>query len=450
MSVFPIDETTDFRLVPNVRNAFLSGNTSEFERYASEILFFPKEYQRSFKDIPEEQHMVYWTENHLAGILSSEYLIAQKLGIPLNHNRLEIFLKSRVKYGSSEYLSVAYQAYTLAGLLNVYDFADSLELRDLAKQVIDDIIMSYTYVVHPFTGKFASAGGRLYSYMRTTTDNLKISPLLYLLVGKSIERFNRTSYTLANALLTTTYTIPSKAYDIIEERRKPGIHEYKIRLTKNIPSISNDPIWILWTYGVYLSPFRIHQTIYFIYKYGLYDHHHFSKALSGLKLHSGLARFFVYLFLTIFYGIITPFISFLGKSSWLTDAKLHTVTITKENKSVCVITSITSDASGYKAAQQFPAQILIDSETYYTTFGKIESGVKKELSSMSVLPYTNITHKDSKVFLNVYFGSYNPFFRWLSKNDELTIHKNESGDNNGNFKINIIEQTKTKVKIQIE
>jgi hypothetical protein len=452
--VFPIDETTDFRLVPNIRHAFLSNDFYEFERYSKEIHFFPKETENIFRNTPDDQHLVYWTENHLAGILTSEYLIAQKLGNKLGNNHLEIFLKSRIKYGSSEYLSVAYQAYTIAGLLNIYDFAGSdpysEELKQMTKKIIDDIVISYAHVVNPYNGKIASAGGRLYSYMRTTTDNLKITPLLYLLVGKDIRHFGM-NYTLAYALRTSSYTIPLAAYEIIDQRRNPGIHDYTLRLTKEIPALSSDPMWILWSYGVYISPLRLHQLIHFVGKYHLYDHHHFKSVLSSLKLESRSRRLFLYVLISILFILLSPLMYIVGRSSWLTNAVLTVSTITTKESDVCVITSINSDASGYKAAQQFPAQILLNSETMNVSFGQIESGIKKELSSMSILPYTSIQKNNNKRILKFSFGTYNPIFRWLSRNDILKVNSTivNTTNNDRKIKINVIKQTSNQVEIEI-
>jgi len=420
MSVF-VDETTDFRLVPLVRKAFLTQNFDVLQEIKNKVHFWP-DGPEFFKNTPESEHMVYWTENHLAGILSTEYLIAQHFHENLNHNRLEQFLKSRITYGSSEYLSVAYQAYTLAGILNLVDFCTDEKIKRLATRFCNMIAEQYAHVINPFTGNVASAGGRMYAYMRHTTDKLKISPLCYLLVGEPerMNQLNPDKFTLAYALQTTSYKVPDPVFDIIKKRRQTGTHYSKLRLTAPFLS-ADEPIWICWTYGQYTA--RPVEAVRFMYDHGLHFHHHFRAAVSKLFGLGQASVVLLQLTILLFYPLLTLLFYMFGTVSWLTDVELETVTMVQDNKSVVVITAaVPKHTRGRPAAQQFPAQILVNDLTIYTNFGQILSGVKKEMSGMSIMPNVDLTADHDTAILHLEFLTYNPVFALRSRKDALEVN----------------------------
>lgn len=432
-----VDETTDFRLVPLVRKAFLENNFEVFQEMLDEVHFWP-EGPDFFTKIPEDQHMVYWTENHLAGILSTEYLVHQKLGLDLKHDRLRQFLESRVRYGSSEYLSVAYQAYTMAAVLNVVDFCKDESLRSLATRFCDMISRQYAEVINPFTGHVATAGGRMYSYMRKTTDKLKISPLCYALVGqpergrafdpKADARREATGvqaepvkFTLAYALQTTSYRIPQDAFDTVQARRKPGVHKRTMRLTSDGVS-SDEPIWVNWTYGRYADPHRLFETVKFVYDHGLHHHHHF-EAVAPLFSLGYASVVLIWLLILLFFPLIVMFVHVFATVSWLTGVVLEVETHVKSDAegkpSVVVMTAaVPKNNVGRPAAQQYPCQILVNDRTVYLNYGKILSGVKKEMSGMALMPSVRL--EDG--VLETEFDSNNPLFWFKSRGNSIVVN----------------------------
>lgn len=449
MSVF-VDETTDFRLVPLVRRAFLENKFDVFQEIKDKVHFWPTG-PDFFKNIPEDEHMVYWTENHLSGILTTEYLVAQQSGTKLNHNRLEQFLESRVKYGSSEYLSVAYQAYTMAGILNLVDFCTDPYIQQLAKKFCDMIVMQYAYVINPFTGHVASAGGRMYAYMRRTTDKLKISPLCYLLIGQPerMDQFDPMKFTLAYALKTTTYKVPERALEIIAERRQPGTHGYSVRLTAPALS-SSEPIWVLWTFGQYANSTRAIETVRFFYEHGLHYHHHFkgAESLFGLGTVSVLL---IQVLLLIFYLVFMLLFYMFGTVSWLTDVTLDTVTMVQDKSVVVITAAVPRSVRGRPAAQQFPCQILINDMTVYTNFGKIMSGVKKEMSGMSMMPHITLEVQNGQAELDIEFTSYNPVFALRARDDTIeVIGIEEAAKKFPEWTIRILTQTPKELRLIVK
>lgn len=452
MSVI-VDEITDFRLVPLVRQAFIENKFDVFQEIRDKVHFWPTG-PDFFKNIPEEEHMVYWTENHLSGILSTEYLVAQHYREKLSHNRLEQFLESRIKYGSSEYLSVAYQAYTMAGILNLVDFCTDEKIRSLAERFCDIIACQYAYVINPFTGHVASAGGRMYAYMRRTTDKLKISPLCYVLIGQPerMNQFDPMKFTLAYALKTTRYKVPDDALKLIQERRKQGTHAYSVQLTA--PSISKDePIWICWTYGQYANMSRAVETIRFFYEHGLHHHHHFlgAKKLFGFGKVSVLAIQFL---LLLFYPLFAIVMYMFGTVSWLTNVTLETVTMVQDKSVVVITAAVPKNVRGRTAAQQFPCQILVNDMTVYVNFGQILSGVKKEMSGMSMMPHVDLSIDESAAdtaVLEVEFSSYNPVFMFRSRGDKLeVIGVEEAKEKYPEWTIVLSERTSKEVRFVVQ
>lgn len=416
-----VNETIDFKLVPLVRKAFLENDFDIFQEMMDEIHFWPKG-PDFFTKIPEKEHLVYWTENHLAGILSTEYLVYQQLGLELKHDRLHQFLTSRVTYGSSEYLSVAYQAYTMAAVLNVVDFCMDETLRSLAIQFCHNISRQYAEVINPFTGNVATAGGRMYSYMRKTTDKLKISPLCYVLIGQPERNraFDPMKFTLAYALNTTTYRVPQDVLDIVQARRAPGVHKRTLRLTSDGIS-SDEPIWVNWTYGRYADPHRLFETVKFVYDHGLHHHHHFSAAAPLFAL-GYVSVALIWLLILLFFPILVVFVEIFGTVSWLTGVVLEVETRVKydsqEKPSVVVTTkAVPKNNIGRPAAQQYPCQILVNDRTVFLNYGKIVSGVKKEMSGMALMP--SVVLGDG--VLEAVFDSKNPWFKLKSRKDSVEV-----------------------------
>ena len=448
--VFPINETTDFRMVPAVREAFLTKSFDIFQRMHDEIVWFPTD-PDTFLKIPEDQHMVYWTENHLAGILSTEYLVAQQLGKKLKHKRLETFLNSRVTYGSSESFSGVYQPYTMAALLNIVDFCNDPALVGLAQKVCDTIVLQYASVIHPITGSCGTAASRHYSYMRTQTTNLKIAPLCDVLVGRASNLSTYpTSFTLAYALQTTSYKIPQAAFDKIATRRRPGVHEEVIEATKK--SISyKEPVWILWTYGEYAQATRMFDVIDFLYESGVSNHHHFKQYASVLN--HRFVRFLAYLLIGIMFCVYWIAVKLFLVSTYLTGMKMHVITMTSpKSPSCCIVTSLSFRGERRIAAQQLPLMINIDDKTFYAQFGQPQSGVKKEMSSMAILPTSDVSYKNRIVTVRTSFRTFNPMFWMKSRGNLADIGGFEDSQTEsvvGDFKVRLTSKTTRNMTLEV-
>lgn len=406
-----LHESFDFELVYIIRQAFLTNTFESFQEIYDNFPFWPSG-PSFFQNRNESEHMVYWTENHLAGILSSEALVAQKLNKSINHNRLLQFLNSRVKYGSSEYLSVVYQPYTFAALLNLVDFSSNQEYARLARQICNDIAYQYALVVNPFTGNVATAGGRTYEYTRSTTDRLKISPLCYLLVGQPerMKGFNPKNFTLAHALLTTRlYEIPYEILQVVSNRKEEGMHKQTHRLVK--PVSSNEPIWILWSYGIYFSRDTFLKTISFVYENGLFAHSHFKSV--GEKLFM-FGKWPLVILFVLLYQIFAFFFYFM-KGTWLTDVVLEVVTWTRGSKNVVVVTkAIPKGVEGMIPAQQYPCQVLVNTLSLDLRYGEIISGVKKELSGFTRMPNVKLQTGNDFIQLEIQVSS---IFQRFTKNE---------------------------------
>lgn len=69
---------------------------------------------------------MFWTENHFIMSQSSELLLRDFLGLPVPPavlRRVETFVELKLSLGMAEFLSPVYYPFTIASLLNLYDYA---------------------------------------------------------------------------------------------------------------------------------------------------------------------------------------------------------------------------------------------------------------------------------------------------------------------------------------
>lgn len=69
---------------------------------------------------------MFWTENHIIMSQSSELLLRDFLGLPVPPallRRLETYIELKLSLGMAEFLSPVYYPFTIASLLNLYDYA---------------------------------------------------------------------------------------------------------------------------------------------------------------------------------------------------------------------------------------------------------------------------------------------------------------------------------------
>jgi len=151
------EETSDFDIEKLVRILYFTNGT-----YDSLILPVVNSipYWLTYHDTTR----CYWSENHLAQWMSSDWLMHEKYGRHIDSTldyRLRHYLRLKVQYGFYEFFSSVYAPYCLAGLLNLADFAQDAEIKALATKAAQILLCNILKLTND-KGVFFPAAGRNY------------------------------------------------------------------------------------------------------------------------------------------------------------------------------------------------------------------------------------------------------------------------------------------------
>ena len=127
-AVMETKSTIDFQIVSLVRVMFLGGGTYDAQ-IVPQLNLVP--YWVNYGDTLRG----YWSENHMIMWMSSDWLIHERTGRPIDpnlENRLKHYLQLKIDHGFYEFFSSTYAPYCLSGILNLADFSNDLEIKTLA------------------------------------------------------------------------------------------------------------------------------------------------------------------------------------------------------------------------------------------------------------------------------------------------------------------------------
>jgi hypothetical protein len=170
--------TADFDIVKLIRILFFTNG--EYDSLILPVL----------RPIPfwlekNEDNREYWSENHMIMWMSSDWLLHEKYGKEVDSNliyRLKHYLELKQEYGFYEYFSSVYLPYTLSGLLNLADFAQDTEIKNLAT-VVANKLLQHILLLTNNKGTFFPIAGRNYPGKYTSAYNQNHSNLIYLITG---------------------------------------------------------------------------------------------------------------------------------------------------------------------------------------------------------------------------------------------------------------------------
>lgn len=394
--IFPLNVHSDFYMVHHIRDCFVHHQFKTFPILANDFPFWYN-----------SNDITYWTENHLAAILSSEHLIQTHV----SHSRLESFLESRIEYGFSEIYSGIYLPITIASLLNLYDYTIHPHIEQMAKILLDQIAIDFLHAVGP-DGSFGVVSTRMYSEYRQNTFHFTISEWINFLLQNSSTSTN-TFFDLEQLplnyldlfLKTTTYEPP----------RKISLQQEYHVTNKNIPI--NESIWIHWSYGHYFSSPILSRSLDFMVQYEIYRHHDFHHL--AFLIH-------VYIFLKAFSSLLLNFFLFtiksigLGKISELSPVDITIFRFMCDDEYMIVSFFAQHFHPQIPAAQQWPFLINLNSKLMYVTYGKEMDGPEREIRSLAIFP--SIFQFNHSVILNFWTSSvihfYNNFFYRVHVHDD--------------------------------
>lgn len=267
ISRIPTKGTADFDIVRLIRVLYLTNG-----QYDTQIL-------NALQPLPfwltkNEDLYGYWSENHMIMWMSSNWLLHEKYGWAIDNTldqRLRHYLRLKVQFGFYEFYSSVYAPYCLSGLLNLADFAQDPEMKNLATQAAA-ILLKDLLTITNSNGVFYPVAGRNYYSKYATPYGQNHNHLIYLLTGLG-QVPSGTSH--AGSFLATS-TINT---DSIETAWTPEVNMvHRIGHTIDTSFIINsglsplDKVMFQWSFGGYFHPAVALETVNLLYDSAIWNH----------------------------------------------------------------------------------------------------------------------------------------------------------------------------------
>jgi hypothetical protein len=168
----------DFSIIQWVRLLCLSNGS-----YNSQILppLFSVPYWINYGDTTHG----YWSENHMIMWMSSDWILHERFGKPCDtslHTRLVHYLDLKNQFGFYEYFSSTYNPFTLAGLLNLSDFALDNEIKAKATSAALRLMKTMLMLAND-KGTYFPSAGRNYPSKYVNAYGQSHNNIIYLLTG---------------------------------------------------------------------------------------------------------------------------------------------------------------------------------------------------------------------------------------------------------------------------
>lgn len=237
-----------------------------------------------------------WSENHLSMWMGSDWLIHEYTGRPIDptlEQRLKHYLQLKIDYGYYEYFSSTYAPYALSGLLNLADFAQDQEVRNLAiaasKRLLRDLLLPTNEL-----GVFFPSAGRNYPSKYESAYGENHSSLIWLLTGRGPAPSKATH---AGAFLATTsvdYTDVANTWVAELDTVVSLGHTLQEGFVINQSLTDIDRTVFQWSSGAYFHPEVILETVTLLKDSNMWNHVDFEliSDLQGfpLETYPGLAE----------------------------------------------------------------------------------------------------------------------------------------------------------------
>jgi hypothetical protein len=386
--------TADFDIVKLIRILFFTNG--EYDSLILPVL----------RPIPfwlekNEDNREYWSENHMIMWMSSDWLLHEKYGKEVDSNliyRLKHYLELKQEYGFYEYFSSVYLPYTLSGLLNLADFAQDTEIKNLAT-VVANKLLQHILLLTNNKGTFFPIAGRNYPGKYTSAYNQNHSNLIYLITG--FGELPRTASHAGEFLATTSINL-----DLALNAWTPTFNQ-TITLGHTLADGINiinkdinfkDKVIFQWSSGAYFDPLVARSTATQLKDLNLWNHHQFD----DFKIFSGVPN------------PLTPVIAEIGSPFSKSSGNYNPTIYVYKNNSV-TLSSIQDFWKGKNGYQQFTIMANTGTSAVFTLSGKPNSDWddRPAIHANTHLPY--VKQKD-----NIALVMYRP-----EKNLELFGYSDE-------------------------
>jgi len=340
--------TVDFDIVQLVRILYLSNG-------AYDTVILPYLEPIPFWLTKSDTLRGYWSENHMIQWMSSDWLLKEKYGKVVDanlDNRLRHYLRLKVNYGFYEFFSSTYAPYALSGLINLADFAQDAEIKQLATQASQRLLKDLLMLTND-KGVFYPVAGRNYFGKYKIPYDQNHNSLIYLLTGFG-EVPTQASHS-GGFLATSSLPVDS----VIASWKAESSFTYHIGHTLDSGFVLNagqsslDKVMFQWSSGAYFHPAVAGETAQLLADSNLWNHVDFNPFRS-------FANFSVSSIVSL-----ANILTVASKSSVICG---QDVEIFKHNSvTLCSIKDFWKGKMGY---QQYPCVANVGTTAVYTGSGK--------------------------------------------------------------------------------
>lgn len=375
---------------------------------------------------------VFWTENHYLMCTSCDYVLRRFLGeeIPATlTKRLHALLDLKLEVGMAEFLSPVYYPFTIASLLNLFDYSGC----DVLRQKTDGILNEIAHQLLCFTqsdGSMVSPSGRSYARHRNTSTGQHIHQFIDFVCSGAVK--GTPDQALYSTLITTTWKpkhFPLPRYETNLVLTPDPNHLIRVldRLVGRGLEDLDTYVSILWSYGMYVPPTHALRSmvVSFMDNHGLWDHPHFQSIQKIRRWLCFSPAFWIGLVSDLFFS---PYV----RGLWLVGAK---ATIYREGR--VMLSSLTGYNEGLPSFQQWPWVVNLDGVVLWCGFGdatksSLFGNTEAESSSARLLP--TVIHESNRlvadyraqhIFVRWSASSSRPIMRWPTELLEETMTTKE-------------------------
>lgn len=373
-SIFDVMQTKttiDFQIVKLIRVMMLSNGV-----YDAQII--PQLNSVPYWINYEDTVRGFWSENHMIMWMSSDWIMHEYTGRSIDasmEQRLKHYLNLKNDYGFYEYFSSTYSPYSLSALLNLADFAQDQEIKNLAiaasKRLMKELLM-----VTNNQGVFYPVAGRNYpsKYMSAYTQNH--SSLIWLLTGFGPAP---SAATHAGAFLASTSIDFSEVTDSWTSELDTL---YSIGHTLQEGYIVNQDLTPLdrtifqWSSGAYFHPEVVTETVSLLVDSAMWNHVDFEliSTFAGLPIQQ-----------------YPPLTTSLSAVTLTNNTSADIAIFKNESVTLCSNEDFYRGKVGF---QQWPVCANSGTSAVFTASGRVESDWTNRNSDNANyhLPYVNQSH----------------------------------------------------------
>lgn len=238
----------------------------------------------------------YWSENHMIMWMSSDWIMHEYTGRaadPTLEQRLKHYLQLKIDYGFYEFFSSTYAPYALSGIINLSDFAEDQEIKNLAiaasKRLLRDMLLPTNDI-----GVFFPAAGRNYPGKYESAHGQNHSSLIWLLtgLGPAPSKASHAGAFLATSEIDYTDVSANWTSEIDTLVSLGHTLEEGFIINQNLTPL--DRTIFQWSSGGYFHPAVIYETVSLLEDSNMWNHVDFEllTILQGFPLASypGLAE----------------------------------------------------------------------------------------------------------------------------------------------------------------